>query len=123
MSPDSRFKRRRQIRLKGYDYSSPGAYFTTVCTVDREPLFGEITEGEMNENRYAEIVYACWKDPPAHYPHVELDAFVIMPNHIHGIIILTDTNPVGVGAGFTPPLHRPTKTRCAVTGYRKSFGR
>ena len=79
---------RRSIRLKGYDYSQAGAYFVTICTKDRGCLFGEIIDGEMVLNPFGEVVQACWDDLPRHYPHVELDAFVIMPNHLHGIIII-----------------------------------
>jgi putative transposase len=92
---------RRSIRLKGYDYSQPGAYFVTVCTADRECLFGEIVADEMQLNGAGAIVLAAWNDLPAHYTHVRLDSFVIMPNHIHAVIILTDA-PVPVGAGFKP---------------------
>ena len=91
---------RHSIRLKDYDYSQAGAYFVTICTRDREGLFGEIAEGLMRLSPFGEIVGACWHDLPHHYPHVALDAFVIMPNHIHGIIVLAD--PTVVGAGFKP---------------------
>ncbi|PIU54770.1 MAG: hypothetical protein COS88_06605 [Chloroflexi bacterium CG07_land_8_20_14_0_80_51_10] len=94
---------RRSIRLKGYDYSQAGAYFVTICTKDRGCLFGEIIDGEMVLNPFGEVVQACWDDLPRHYPHVELDAFVIMPNHLHGIIIIRR------GEAFVPsnasPLH------------------
>jgi len=91
---------RRSIRLKGYDYSQAGAYFVTICTKARGCLFGEIIDGEMVLNPFGEVVQACWDDLPRHYPHVELDAFVIMPNHAHGIIMIS------VGAGFKPaPTH------------------
>ena len=65
----------------------------------KECLFGDVADDEMRLNGYGEIVRECWDDLPAHYQHVEIDAFVIMPNHVHGIIILTD-----VGAGFKPAL-------------------
>ena len=91
---------RRSIRLKGYDYAQPGAYFVTICTREHVPLFGEIAEGEMRLNRYGQIVKACWRDLPGHYAHVSLDAFVVMPNHVHGIIVLTDEDEgIVVGAG------------------------
>jgi putative transposase len=84
---------RRSIRLRGHDYSHPGAYFVTVCAARRELLFGWISDGRVVEN--ARIVRDCWLDLPNHYPHVSLDTFVVMPDHIHGIIILLDTNRVG----------------------------
>src|SRR5512137_1336233 len=85
---------RRSIRLPGYDYSQPGAYFLTLCTHERETLFGDVVDDVMRLNDYGEIVAAVWADLPNHYPHVELDAFVIMPNHVHGIIVIAD-NAVG----------------------------
>lgn len=104
MAYDSSKPHRRSIRLKGYDYSRPGEYFVTLCTEHREMLFGEIVNGEMRLNPFGEIVQSCWDDLVDHYAHVELDAFMIMPNHVHGIIRLTDVN-VGadmVGAGLKP---------------------
>lgn len=80
---------RRLLRLRGYDYSQPGAYFVTVCTKDGEGLFGEISDGSMRLNVSGEMVQECWVDLPRRYPYVELDAFVVMPNHIHGIIVIS----------------------------------
>ena len=100
-------RRRKSIRLKGWDYSAPGAYFVTICTHKRQPLFGQVVDGEMVLNQYGEIVREAWFDLPNHYAHVELDAFVVMPNHIHAIIIL-DADAIGVGAGLKPaPTRHP----------------
>jgi putative transposase len=79
---------RRSIRLKEYDYAQPGAYFVTVCTRDRECLFGHVVNGEMHLNDAGEIARRCWEDIPHHFPLVELDAFAVMPNHVHGIIVI-----------------------------------
>ena len=87
--------RRRSIRLKGYDYAQAGAYFVTLCTQDRLCLFGEVVDGEMRLNAWGEIARQCWADIPSHFPRVELDTFVIMPNHMHGIIILMKDTMVG----------------------------
>lgn len=108
MTPyDPQRHHRRSIRLKGYDYAQAGAYFVTICQADRECLFGRVVDGAMRLNQYGAIVQRCWDDLPRHYPHVELDAFVVMPNHVHAIIVLTDAAAVGagfahgaVGAGF-----------------------
>lgn len=81
---------RRSIRLKGYDYSVAGAYFVTIVAWQREMLFGEIVNGGMKLNRYGYIVRDVWFDLKNHYRHVELGTFVIMPNHVHGILILVD---------------------------------
>jgi REP element-mobilizing transposase RayT len=85
---DPRIHHRRSIRLKGYDYSQAGMYFVTIVTQGQEALFGEVVEGEMRLNRLGEIVQKWWGFLPDHFPDIELGAFVIMPNHVHGIIIL-----------------------------------
>ncbi len=82
---------RKTIRLKGYDYSQAGAYFITICCANRECLFGEIVNGEMILNECGTIAYNEWLKTPEIRPQTELDVFVIMPNHIHGIIIINDT--------------------------------
>jgi hypothetical protein len=98
---------RRSIRFRGYDYSHSGAYFVTVCAARRGPLFGGISDGRVVENANAKIVRDCWLDLPNHCPRVSLDAFVMMPDHMHGIIVLLDSYE----AGFKPapsanrPLH------------------
>jgi REP element-mobilizing transposase RayT len=84
--------RRRSIRLPEYDYAQAGAYFVTLCTHNREPLFGDIVDGEMALNEFGEIVHRCWTALPGHFSHVCLDAFVVMPNHLHGVIIIARTN-------------------------------
>ena len=104
-SPLNRHQR-RSIRLPDYDYSQPGAYFVTLCAHERETLFGDVVDDVMRLNDYGEIVVAVWDDLPGHYSHVELDAFVIMPNHVHGIIVIADN---AVGARHASPLQsRPT---------------
>jgi putative transposase len=80
--------RRRSVRLKRYDYAEPGAYFVTVCTRDRVCLFGHVVNGEMHLNDAGQIAQRCWEEIPHHFPLVELDAFVIMPNHAHGVIVV-----------------------------------
>ncbi|MDP2885877.1 MAG: hypothetical protein Q8P51_12750, partial [Ignavibacteria bacterium] len=82
------YRRRNTNRLVGHDYSQPGEYFVTMCTKDREDLFGEITGGEMKLNEVGEIAVKCWKEIPRHYPSIKLDEFVVMPNHVHGIIVV-----------------------------------
>ena len=101
MTYDPEKHHRRSIRLKGYDYTQPGAYFITICTQGRECLFGEIIDGEMHLNEAGQIVVQTWQDLPNHISNVQLDAFVVMPNHVHGIIIITE-RAGGIGAGFKP---------------------
>lgn len=109
---------RQTIRLKEFDYSSIGYYFMTSCTKNRICLFGDIIDGEMHLNKLGEIVHQAWIDMPSHYPYVQLDAFVIMPNHFHAVVVLTEgcfdknnesetsnhKNKIGkpVGAGLKP---------------------
>jgi putative transposase len=88
-------KQRKPLRLKQYDYSQPGAYFVTICTKDREDRFGEVVNGEMPVNNLAAVVRSCWDDLPNHYVNVRLDQFVIMPNHVHGIIMILEQSTVG----------------------------
>jgi REP element-mobilizing transposase RayT len=88
--PNDRHPRRRPLRLPGYDYSHAGAYFITVCTHDRVMLFGEVIDRDVPLNEMSMIVQKAWDDLPTHYPAIDLDAFIVMPNHVHGIIILAD---------------------------------
>jgi REP element-mobilizing transposase RayT len=81
-------RHRRSVRLKGYDYSEAGAYFVTICTKARSCLFGEVAAGEMRSNRLGDIVKETWEGIPGHYPSVELGPFIVMPNHIHCVIII-----------------------------------
>ena len=78
---------RKSPRLQGYDYSQSGAYFITICTHLRQYFFGEINDEEMTLSSAGEIATICWNSIPDHYPDVDLDAFVVMPNHVHGIIV------------------------------------
>jgi len=89
---------RRSIRLRDYDYAQPGAYFITVCAYQRQCLFGEIVDGEMQLNEWGRVIQACWEAIPDHFPNVELDAFVIMPNHIHGIITIVGATHASITA-------------------------
>ena len=82
--------RRRSIRLKGYDYTNPGAYFITMCAYNKELLFGKIINGEMCLNLYGQIVEHKWKNIEKHFKNAHLDVFQIMPDHLHGIIMLHD---------------------------------
>jgi putative transposase len=76
-------------KLLGYDYSWTGTYFVTICTHKRECLLGQVEDGAMVLSEYGRIVEQCWCALPHHFPGVELDAFVVMPNHVHGIITIT----------------------------------
>lgn len=97
MENESKKHDRRSIRLTNYDYSQPGSYFITICTFAsgrgtacraHPPIFGDICDGVMNLNKYGEIADKRWLDIPEHFKNVDLDEYVIMPNHVHGIITI-----------------------------------
>ena len=77
---------RRSIRLKGYDYSQNGLYFITICTQNREQLFGTITNSQMALNPMGEIAHNEWFKTESMRPNLRLHEFIVIPNHIHGII-------------------------------------
>lgn len=81
-------KNRRSIRLKEYDYSQSGAYFITICTHSRKCIFGEIADGQITLNDAGKMLSAEWQKLIARFPNIELDEYVIMPNHFHGIVTL-----------------------------------
>ena len=89
-----RIEVRRSIRLKHYDYSSSGMYYVTVCTFKRKEIFGKIVNGQMCLNSLGNIADQFWQDIPKYYPLARLDEYIVMPNHIHGIIELSQ-GPVG----------------------------
>jgi len=94
-------------RLPSHDYSHPGAYFVTICAARRQCIFGDIVDGRMRLNKSGLIVAEQWAGLPSHYANASLDEFVIMPNHVHGIICLTEVDPSSVGAGFQPAHSSP----------------
>jgi putative transposase len=111
---------RHSIRLKNYDYSSGGMYFITICTIEKKCIFRDIINGEMKLSPIGEIANNRWLEIPEHFKNVELDEFIIMPNHVHGIIVINDINnktnnhcDAGLGEGLgegTSPLqhiHQP----------------
>lgn len=125
---------RKSIRLKGFDYSSAGVYFVTICAKDRKCIFGKVQNGRMILNDLGEMVQYQWKEIPIHFQNVELDEFVVMPNHFHGILWLLDgsgnmTNPVGAKHSWQPtaskqiniarnasPLHPPNRPKGTKPG-------
>ena len=91
-------KNRQTIRLQGYNYSLPGAYFVTICVQHKRCLFGEIINGKMILNKIGEIIKTQWLSLPTRFSNITLDEFIIMPNHIHGIIIIAPVPEINVGA-------------------------
>lgn len=142
MSYNPNIHQRRSIRLKDYDYSQEGAYFITLCCANRACLFGEIKGNKMILNEYGEIAYHEWARTSELRKNVELDVFVIMPNHLHGIIILNATprrgelhspyldpthsdsnelHPGDIRGVFDTPLRSPSNNIGAIVrGYKSS---
>ena len=126
MNYDPKKHRRRTIRLKGYDYRQAGAYFVTICTQNQACLFGDVMDGEMQLNDAGGMVERWWFELNGKFSTVETDEFAVMPNHFHGIVVITDTvvgadlvgadlrvGPVGNGAN---PAHWGTHVGAPLRG-------
>ena len=90
MSYNPQKHHRRSIRLKGYDYTSPGAYFVTICVQDRACVLGRVVADQMQLSAWGKIAAVKWSWLEEQYPYVTQDAWVVMPNHIHGILVIED---------------------------------
>ncbi|MGC3980762.1 MAG: hypothetical protein QM808_05830 [Steroidobacteraceae bacterium] len=121
--------KRRYMRLRNYNYSETGAYFVTICAYQKRCMFGEISDGAMVLNKLGTLIESTWLQLSDHLPGLALDEFVIMPNHLHGIVALSGTGVmnyastagVNVGARFIAPaptslgaVIRSFKARCTV---------
>ncbi len=107
MTINSDDRRRRSIRLQDYDYSLAGAYFITMATKDRQCLFGEVVEGQMRLKDWGRIVQEEWKNSAPIRHEIELDAFIVMPNHVHGVIAIAEGS--GRATGRSPLQFGSTK--------------
>jgi len=131
MKYNSNTHHRHSIRLKNYDYSRTGAYFITICTYDKKSLFGKIQNGKIILNKFGKIAHSEWLKSAEIRDEIELDLFVVMPNHIHGIVII-DRKSKLVGANGRSPLqstdlsppqniHMSSKSISSfVSGYKSS---
>ena len=115
---------RRSTRLRGYDYSRRGYYFVTIVTARRDEVFGAVVDGEMRLSVEGSCVAEVWASLPRHYPHVSLDAFVVMPNHVHGIVTFGLDPGQGVKRAPLSEVVRGFKTlaACRVNGLRGMRG-
>jgi putative transposase len=104
----------KSIRYPNYDYSEDAAYFITICTKDRNPWFGEIMNRQMGLSEVGCEVYNCWNEIPKHFPFIILDTFIVMPDHIHGILIIN--KPVETRHGAS--LVTNTKYQSQNTRYK-----
>lgn len=102
----SHFPARRSLRLHGYDYAKAGAYFITICTIGRAQLFGHVVQGQAVLSPLGVLVAEEWQRTPTVRPNIDLDAFVVMPDHLHGIVIVRerdlDASPVPQPGELTP---------------------
>ncbi len=101
---------RHSIRLKGFDYSQRGLYFVTICAYRKRCLFGKVVNKAVHLTALGRIVDQTWLEIPLHFPHVELQPFVVMPNHIHGVLAIVRSQvkrPHLVGAQHAAPLQDP----------------
>lgn len=98
---------RRSIRLKGYDYSLPGYYFITACCQNRQGLFGEVCDGVMQLNEAGRMINDWWQKVPEKYPDIRLDAYVVMPDHFHAIVVNVGADPCVCPFSSVSPLVRP----------------
>ncbi len=99
---------RKSLRLHDYDYHEEGGYFVTICTHERKMLFGEILAEGMNLNALGEISEQCWNEFPQHFSSVQLDSFVIVPNHVHVLVFI---NRYGLEASYNSPSQGETLFR------------
>ncbi len=116
VGPEHKFHR-RSVRLKCFDYSNSGWYYITICVRRYECLFGKIVNGKVRLNEMGSISYECWESIPSHFPFVELDEFIVMPNHVHGIIIIDRS----VRAQHVEPLQDERKFQNIVAGSLSSI--
>jgi putative transposase len=124
MSHRSALHRRLSLRLRGFDYRSRGAYFITIVAQGRRCLLGEVRGDAMCLNPAGAMIHAKWFALPSRFPLLEPDAFVLMPNHVHGILVLTDTMGEGVGEHKVRPydqLHRSGTTAESIGRMIQAF--
>ena len=131
MTFDPEKHHRRSIRLRNYDYSQPGAYFVTICTYQKRPWFGEIKNGQMYLNQLGKIVADEWLKTCKIRPNFQLDEWVIMPNHFHGIVIINDYSgddqslgardaPLDLGARDAPLQQKPNSLSSCIAGFKSA---
>ena len=105
MKYNPKIHHRRSIRLKGYDYSQAGAYFITICCKDMKCFFGKIENSEMIMSEFGQIAFDEWIKLSARFANFELDVFQMMPNHMHGILVLSETATIPEKSGIENNIH------------------
>jgi REP element-mobilizing transposase RayT len=115
--------------MQGWDFTSPGWYFITICTKNMKPAFGTVVNGRMVLNAAGKVAEQCWREIPAHFPRAVVDEYVVMPNHVHGLLHLLDSNTACYGVGgvwktggrIRPDHHPVIQGRCDEGAGRKSL--
>ncbi|MEA2063891.1 MAG: transposase [Gemmatimonadota bacterium] len=90
--PKTLKRERCSPRLQDYDYTTPGVYFITVCTYKHQCVFGKVLDGQVRLNKIGNVVMEHWREIPEHFQNVELDEFIIMPNHLHGLLLFIENS-------------------------------
>ena len=118
--PDNHAPRRRPLRLPGFDYSREGAYFVTICTWNRECLLGDVMKGKMRLNELGRVVHTVWDGLSDRFPTIELVSFIVMPNHVHGILLVGAALalPVGGAASSAPTRFASTTLGTVVRAFK-----
>ncbi|MCU0858889.1 MAG: hypothetical protein MUC65_10865, partial [Pontiellaceae bacterium] len=109
---------RRSIRLRGYNYSGRGVYFVTILAQNRRRLFGTVVNGRMALSDTGRIAARCWQEIPQHFPHVALDAWVVMPDHVHGILVIQEDGHGGTISGEERPHGTSRTIGSVVRGFK-----
>ena len=124
---DKKHPQRKSPRLPGYDYRQEGAYFVTICTHQRLQIFGSVVNEAIQLSDIGKIAYDLWTTIPEHHTNIILDAYVVMPNHMHGIVFITDQPTIDMthtsfAAHETRTQHNGMRSRTlgAVIGSYKS---
>jgi putative transposase len=111
MPPADHRPTRKNIRLKDYDYAQPGVYYVTICTAEKHCFFGDIRDGCLMPSIWGKAAERWWKDIPRRWPPVELDQWILMPNHLHGVLIFPDTGDPLPTLGDVVNWYKGTVTR------------
>ena len=114
---------RRSIRLRDYDYAQGGAYFVTICTTQRLCLFGDVINGEVALSTIGQVAEGHWEDVPNHALGVTLDVWVLMPNHLHGVVVLPDVKDGCFSADARPYGAKPSSLGVVIGGFKGAVSR
>lgn len=111
--------RRKKLRLDGYDYSLPGEYFVTICTKGLRNYFGRVVNTQVELSKIGKIANKCWCEIPNHFEGVKLDEYIVMPNHVHGVVV----NTPSVGSWHANSLRRERRFQllpCIIGSYKSA---